>query len=330
MGKGRMGNLTEQEYMMKSLSDWTYNYFLNRMLNLSVAQIGWKNLPETIDERYLEWVLCTNGIGVAFNYNPRIDGGKDFENQGLVFMKSALGGDFDIYNLPKIRNAYAVQGVNVTLNENNSVICFNNITRTSELPELMMFANRLTNAARIRDMNIDVQRMSGVFVCEEKERLSMANFFKNFWNYMPFTISRRAKSQERYPIEAVRPDIPIVFDKLTDVYHDIWNEFLTWRGINNSNVDKRERVNTEEVKANSEEIQSARDCRLLARQQFADKFNKMFGQNIKPYWRSAKSLRNDDLLIFGEDGEELENENLPKENLPKENTSDSDSKKVGE
>ena len=308
MGK-KCGPLTEQQAMMKYLSNVTYNYFLKRMINLSIAQIGWKNLPPTMNERYMEYVLLMNGVGVGFRYSPLTDGGHDYENEGLVFMKSALGGDFDIYNIPKIRNAYAVQGINVQLDETNSVVCWNDLTRSNEFVEIDMFANRLCNVSRIRDMNIDAQRMSGVFVCEEKERLSLANFFKDFWNYMPFTVSRRSKTGERYPIEAVRPDIPIVFDKITDVYHDIWNEFLTYRGINNSNIDKRERVNTEEVKANSEEIQSGREIRLQPRKEFAIKFNRMFGTDIQPYWKTEEVQRRD-LQLFGDEGEMLENENL--------------------
>ena len=114
-----------------------------------VARIQWNNLPKEIDERYLEWILNTGGIGVGFRY----------ENE-LCFMKSALGGDFDIYNVPKMREAYAVEGVHVELDETNSVICFNNLTRRNNMNELFMFSDRMRNMNMIRDMNIDLQRMS--------------------------------------------------------------------------------------------------------------------------------------------------------------------------
>lgn len=307
--RGKNGSLTDMENYVALMNNYTYNYFLERMMNVKTSLIGWKNLPESMDERFIEWVLMINGIGVGFRYNADTMGGSDFSKDGdLVFMKSAIGGNFDIYNVPKIRNAYAVNGVNAQLDYYNSAICFNNMTRTKEMANMFMFANRLAATVRVRDMNIDSQRMSGVFICEESERLTMANFFKSFWNYMPFTVARKrkAKMQDPFPVEAIRPDIPIVFDKLTDVSHDVWNEFLTWSGVNNSNIDKRERVNTKEVDANNDEIWSARNSRLTPRKQFAERFNKLFDENIEPYWKTEEELKPELSIEVPEGSEEDE------------------------
>ena len=151
MGKKRIrksacGASNDIEAIMQELTARTEIYWLNRMLNIMVARIQWNNLPKEIDERYLEWILNTGGIGVGFRYDNE-----------LCFMKSALGGDFDIYNVPKMREAYAVEGVHVELDETNSVICFNNLTRSNNMNELFMFSDRMRNMNMIRDMNIDLQ-----------------------------------------------------------------------------------------------------------------------------------------------------------------------------
>ena len=167
--------------------------------------------------------------------------------------------------------------------------------------ELFMFSDRMRNMNMIRDMNIDLQRMSGIIYCDETQRLSILNWLKNMWNYVPFTVGRgKTRMDDRMRIEAIRPDIPIVFDKLTDVQKSVWNEFLTWAGINNNNIDKRERVSNSEVLANNEEIIIARESALIPRRQFAEKFNDMFGTNIEPMWRCTMNLS--DIFLNGEKG----------------------------
>ena len=84
MGKKRIrksacGTSNDIEAIMQELTARTEIYWLNRMLNIMVARIQWNNLPKEIDERYLEWILNTGGIGVGFRYDNE-----------LCFMKSAL------------------------------------------------------------------------------------------------------------------------------------------------------------------------------------------------------------------------------------------------
>ena len=45
--------------------------------------------------------------------------------------------------------------------------------------------------------------------------------------------------------------------EVQDVKRTIYNEFLTRIGLNNANTDKRERLNSDEVNANNDEIKAA-------------------------------------------------------------------------
>jgi len=51
-------------------------------------------------------------------------------------------------------------------------------------------------------------------------------------------------------------------------------------GLNNANQDKKERLVTDEVSANDEQVMASRNIHLKARKTAADKINKMFGLNI--------------------------------------------------
>ena len=49
-----------------SMNNYTYMQYTYRLMELSISMFEWKNLPEGIDERFLEMVLFTDGHAVFF------------------------------------------------------------------------------------------------------------------------------------------------------------------------------------------------------------------------------------------------------------------------
>lgn len=43
------------------LNNATYLYYLNQLTELSMSMFEWKNLPETVDPRFLELTLFSDG-----------------------------------------------------------------------------------------------------------------------------------------------------------------------------------------------------------------------------------------------------------------------------
>lgn len=82
-------------------------------------------------------------------------------------------------------------------------------------------------------------------------------------------------------LQVLRTDAPYVCDKLFDLKTNIWNEYLTYIGIPNVSVQKRERLISDEVMRSQGGVTASRNSRLLARLQAVDTINKMFGLNIK-------------------------------------------------
>ena len=70
---------------------------------------------------------------------------------------------------------------------------------------------------------------------------------------------------------------PYVADKLIAYKKEIWNEFLTFLGINNVLVDKKERLVTDEANANNEVVNLNLQSFLIPRQEACKQFNKLFG-----------------------------------------------------
>jgi len=73
---------------------------------------------------------------------------------------------------------------------------------------------------------------------------------------------------------------PFVADKLADLKHDIWNDALSFLGIDNANTDKRERLVKDEVNANNSFVDFNALYMLQAREIACKEINVMFGCNV--------------------------------------------------
>jgi hypothetical protein len=72
-----------------------------------------------------------------------------------------------------------------------------------------------------------------------------------------------------------------LLDKLQDHKNSLMNELLTFLGINNNNVNKRERVIVDEVNANNDFILVNIDHMFDEREKAAEEINNKFGLEIK-------------------------------------------------
>lgn len=81
-------------------------------------------------------------------------------------------------------------------------------------------------------------------------------------------------------VEVLDTVSPYVADKIQVVKHQIWNEALTYLGIENTNTDKKERMVSPEVMGNMGDVEAQRFTRLNSRKQFCKEVNEMFGLDI--------------------------------------------------
>ena len=121
------------------------------------------------------------------------------------------------------------------------------------------------------------------------------------------------KNLDLEDIKTLDTKAPYVADKLETLKHSIWNEALTFLGIENSNQDKRERLVADEVASNYGNVEAQRNIFLNARQIAADKINQMFGLDIKVSFNSdIKTMVNEPNI--SEYNTEVENERLYDQN----------------
>ena len=61
---GKRKNLFNESLI---LNKHTYTQYLNWLTELAISMFKWKNLPETVDARYIEMQLFLTGAMVYFN-----------------------------------------------------------------------------------------------------------------------------------------------------------------------------------------------------------------------------------------------------------------------
>lgn len=275
------------------LNNASYMQYYNRLTELSISMFRWDNLPDSVDPRFLELTLFSDGQAVFF----------EDEVLGYLALQNIVQGNFDVYRVPKDRRAYAVNGYNRKLNEDDSVIIYNNYLRTNSMLDVRMFARRLGEIDRIIDVNMRAQKTPILISCNENERLSMKNLYMQYDGNQPYifgTDDLRADS-----LRVLKTDAPFVAKELYDLKIQFWNEALTYLGISNLNLQKKERLVSDEVNRNMGATIASRYSRLMARREAADKINKMFGLNIEVNYREDYREMDDEIMLpaESEDGE---------------------------
>ena len=264
MGRKRDLQFCESAYM----NNRTYLQYYNRLTELAISMFEWQNLPETIDQRFLEMCLFSDGMCVFFQD----------EVLGYLSLQCMTGGKLNVYRIPMERRAYATNGYQRNLDGTNSVIIFNNYLHTNSMLDVEMFSKRLYNLDRAIDVNANAQKTPVLIQCDESQRLTMKNLYKQYEGNEPFIFG--SKGLDANGLKVLQTGAPYVADKLYELKTQIWNEALTYLGISNINTVKKERMITDEVTRNQGGTVASRYSRLESRRQACKQINEMFGLNI--------------------------------------------------
>lgn len=275
------------------MNNATYIQYYNRLIELSIAMFDWTGLPDTIDPRFLELTLFKYGKAVFF----------EDEVMGYLALTNAVQGGFDVYGYPVASRAYSPYNnyqKNLTLDD--SVIIYNNYLRTPSSLDVEVFAKRLYNLDRVIDVNANAQKTPVLIKCAETQRLTMKNLYKEFDGNSPVIFGDNGLNDANFTV--LSTEAPYVADRIYQLKTQIWNEALTYLGISNINVQKKERLITDEVSRNMGGVIASRYSRLNARQNACEKINKMFGLNVWCEYRDDYRELDEELEDVNEDDDE--------------------------
>ena len=265
-----------------------YEQYLERLTELAISMFNWQNLPDTVDARYLELALFSEGMSVFF---------KD-DVVGYLSLKVMATAPLSVYEIPMGRRAYAVNGYQKELNEDDSVIIYNNMLHTNSITMVNMFATRLAELDRIVEINAQAQKTPLLVQGSEAQRLTLKNLYKEYAGNAPVIFGD--KNLDITSLKVLKTDAPYVADKIYQLKTQIWNEALTYLGISNLNIQKKERLITDEAIRSQGGTIASRYSRLQSRREACEKINEMFGLNINVDYREDFRQTDDEYMVEGE------------------------------
>ena len=246
-------------------------FYRDRLTDIALSCVKWKNLPEEIDPRFLEWCLFYDGMAIFF---------KDDITEKFVCIQVMPSGQFNMYRIPKERTAYAVNGYqNSDLNEHNSVIIYNNLLRKPSVQDIEIYAKKLTNIDLTLNVNVNAQKTPIAIICDETQRLTFQQLYQNYAGNMPFIFGDKGLTLDN--VKSINTQADYKGEELNKLKTDIWNEALTYLGVSNVQYQKKERINTEEINRSMGGAFASRRSRIKARKNAVEEINKMFGLSIE-------------------------------------------------
>ena len=256
--------------MNKKLNNLTFTDYFYRLSLIALSIFKWDNLPNGINERWIEKYLFDIGECMffkdpilGFRVSKSIDKGINIYNEPIDLEPESTG-----LTEPKTYK----NGIDAVLIKNNDL-------SIPTLPTLQLYAYRLADLTRAQDVNITAQKTPILIITSDRQKLTMKNVFNQWSGNEPVIYGDKEMNIDG--VKVLKTDAPIVFDKIQIQKHQLWNEVMTFLGVNNANQDKKERLVDDEVQANNEQVKICLDVMLKARQSACSEINRIFGTNIK-------------------------------------------------
>ena len=250
----------------------TFSYYYYKLMLIARALFEWENLPNNMDERWIEKYLFTSGKCIFF---------KD-PTMGFMVAGLAQEGSINCYGDPTsvypVAENFVYSGPKLVNGENCYVIR-NNDLMLPNFPIVRHYAFKLTNIDRAIDTNIEAQKTPIIIRCSDKQRLSLKNAINQRRDNEP-VIWTTDQANISDMVSTLDLNAPAVFKDLQTQKHMILNEVFTDFGINNANMDKRERMVANEVEANNEQVKASEDVLLKVREEACKNINRIFNLEI--------------------------------------------------
>jgi len=288
-----MNNKLSYKSFANKMNNLVFRDIFNRLMLISKSVYEWKNLPNGMSEKWIEDYLFSEGRCVFF---------KD-KTKGYMVTALKQEGNLNFYNEEIYLRPYAINyDDNERVLENNvdCVIIKNNDESLPTSPTLQIYAHKLTTIDRTIDVNILAQKTPIIISCSEKERLSLIQYIDQRNDNEPVIFVTDKMNTGGIKVDDLRT--PVVFKDLELQKHMVWNEIMTYLGINNANMDKKERLVDDEVQANNEQVEACLNAGLKARQEACERINKIFGTKISVCKRIQNTPKLEDVVTKPSEG----------------------------
>lgn len=240
----------------------TLGHWSDQLAQLAIASIEW-DVPETVDPIYIERSLFYHGRVIFFAVE-----------EGLVAL-SGFGSSLpNVYGIPTRRIVHGANGFTAELDNTNSVICYNNVTRTNGSDRALMYSKRLALLDRIIELNAKAQKRPVIIKAPKEAELSVENAYSEY--DANADVIRITNDFDPQAIAVLNMAVPFEGNALRALQRDIYAQYLQERGIGSANTGKAERLNTSEVAAGNSGLLIFQQSLLAPRVQACKLINQRF------------------------------------------------------
>lgn len=250
------------------LNDLTFKCIFDKYRLIAMNAFEWSGLPDGIREEHVEKLLFSKGRAVFFR-DPKMS---------WMCLEVDDGGQVNVYGDPL---NYVATGYNYNrrISADDCVIIENNMVRLATEPFVMMYTNKIAEAERTMDVNVKACKTPVVFACDDKDVLTFKQIFRQVDGNTPAIFADRGLNLDS--IQAYQTGAKFIGLELSEYVNSVESDLLTFLGVNNTPVDKRERLITSEAEANNQLIASFCDLQLEARERACKAINEMWaGLNV--------------------------------------------------
>ena len=256
------------------LNSQTYNDYLERMKKICLSMFDWVNLPSSMNARFIEMCLYYQGQA-ALLYD---------DDYGYINTMAADGGYINIYGLPTEVMCYSYrfnQRRSLFMTDTGEekgkecILVMNNYERVPTQATVTLFAARLAEAQRTADVNIKAQRTPILITTDQKQYFTLKKMYEEYDGNTPAIFADKNLISPD-ALKAMKTDAPFICNDIYQYKREIWNEFLTFMGIQNLS-EKRERLITGEVDSNNELLNLNLQALLIPRKEACKQFNEKYG-----------------------------------------------------
>lgn len=249
------------------LNDLTYKIHFDKNKLICMNEHEWTNLPVGIDPRHIEKWLFSNGYCCFFKR----------KQGGFMVLECSPDGRQNVLGDP---TGYRITGFGYQTHRKaeECVIIRNNLLSIPTEPFIQHYVNKITEAERTMDVNIKACKTPVIFACDDKDVLTFKNIFRQVDGNVPAIFADRGLNLDS--VQAFLTGVKFMGNELMDYKRSVESDLLTFIGQDNTPVDKKERLITDEAEANNQLIASFADLQLEARQKACKEINAMFGLNV--------------------------------------------------
>ena len=277
----RQGYYTDTYWQSAAYSTQLYRALFNQCVQLAMTRFKWVNLPETCNERYLEYTLFWKGAATIAH--PKSQPGVFYSTQ------MAQVGRPNVYDNPAKWRSIGNNAWQFGVTPLNGVIVYDNITRMPLQPILHMYVLELVDIYRTKQLNRMHIKTPYLIAVPNEMELAATNTIKQILGGEPAIIGNPLLRE--MDIQAINTGVQFLGMELTAEEMNVWNKIYTALGISNLTF-KAERQIEDEVRAFEEPTDLLALSPLSARREAAATLNERFGLDIHVVWRQDNESEN--------------------------------------